>query len=121
MKKVLKATLVLCLVGGAASPSFAQPPPVPLTIDTAAVFAALGRHGTARSNVAQVGFILVSGTVTMGGRPMTPALTGHGITATAVHSHMIGDSPHLNYIHFWADGPLADVLRGLRAAVDAGH
>ena len=157
MKKVLKATLVLCLVGAAASPSFAQPPPVPLTIDTAAVFAALGRHGTARSNVAQVGLILVSGTVTMGGRPMTPALaygspvnvqmvsptravatgdfavrdssvagvlaalTGHGITATAVHSHMIGDSPHLNYIHFWADGPLADLLRGLRAAVDAGH
>ncbi len=135
----------------------AAAPPVPLTIDTAAVFAALGRHGTARGNVAQVGFVLVSGTVTMGGRTMTPALaygspvnvqmvspsravatgdfavrdssvagvldalTAHGITATAVHSHMIGDSPHLNYIHFWADGPLADVLRGLRAAVDAGH
>src|SRR6267143_1309354 len=49
-------------------------PPVPLTIDTAAVFAALGRHGTARSNVAQVGFDLVSGTVTMGGRTMSPAL-----------------------------------------------
>jgi len=135
----------------------AAAPPAPLTIDTAAVFAALGRHGTARSNVAQVGFVLVSGTVTMGGRTMTPALaygspvnvqmvspsravatgdfavrdssvagvldalTAHGITATAVHSHMIGDSPHLDYIHFWADGPLLDVLRGLRAAVDAGH
>ena len=24
-------------------------------------------------------------------------------------------------IHFWADSPLTDVLRGLRAAVDAGH
>ncbi|PYO71379.1 MAG: hypothetical protein DMD64_14795, partial [Gemmatimonadetes bacterium] len=47
--------------------------------------------------------------------------TAHGITATAMHSHMIGDSPHLDYIHFWADGPLPDVLRGLRAAVDAGH
>ncbi len=32
----------------------AAAPPVPLTIDTAAVFAALGRHGTARGNVAQV-------------------------------------------------------------------
>src|SRR5438876_10217513 len=32
-------------------------PPVPLTIDTAAVFQALGRHGTARGNVAQVGFV----------------------------------------------------------------
>src|SRR5213594_1416416 len=135
----------------------ASAPPVPLTIDTAVVFAALGRRGTARGNVAQVGFILVSGTVTMGGRTMTPALaygspvnvqmvspsravatgdfavrdssvtgvvdalTAHGITATAVHSHMIGDSPHLNYIHFWADGLLPDVLRGLRAAIDAGH
>jgi uncharacterized protein DUF1259 len=128
-----------------------------LTIDTAAVFQALGRHGTAHGNVAQVGFILVPGTVTMSGRTVTPALaygspvnlqmvsparavaTGdfavrdssvagvvgalaaHGITATAVHSHMIGDTPHLDYIHFWADGPLPDVLRGLRAAVDAAH
>src|SRR2546426_11776777 len=109
----------------------APAPPVPLTIDTAAVFAALGRRGTARGNVAQVGFILVSGTVTMGGRTITPALayaspvnvqmvspsravatgdfavrdssvagvldalTAHGITATAVHSHMIGDSAPL--------------------------
>ena len=134
----------------------AAAPPVPLTIDTAAVFTALGRRGTARGNVAQVGFVLVSGTVTMGGRAMTPALaygspvniqmvsptravatgdfaivdgavapllealTSHGITAIAMHSHMIGDSPHVNYVHFWADGPLPDVLRGLRAAVDAG-
>ena len=135
----------------------AAAPPVPLVIDTAVVFQALGRRGTARGNVAQMSFILVSGTVTMGGRTMTPALaygspvniqmvtpsravatgdfalrdssvagvlgalSANGITATALHSHMIGDSPHLNYIHFWADGPLPDVLRGLRAAVDAGH
>jgi len=135
----------------------AAAPPVPLMIDTAVVFEALGRRGTARGNLAQMSFILVSGTVTMGGRTMTPALaygspvniqmvtpsravatgdfavrdssvagvlgalSANGITATALHSHMIGDSPHLNYIHFWADGPLPDVLRGLRAAVDAGH
>ena len=135
----------------------AAAPPVPLTIDTTVVFEALGRRGTARGNVAQVGFMLVTGTVTMDGRTLTPALaygspvniqmvspsravatgdfavrdssvdgvlgalSAHGITATAVHSHMIGDSPHLYYIHFWADGPLQDVLRGLRAAVNAGH
>ena len=135
----------------------AAAPPTPLTIDTTVVFDALGRHGTARGNVAQVGFMLVPGTVTMGARTMTPALaygtpvniqmvtpsravaagdfavlaanvsgvldslTAHGITATAVHSHMVGDSPHVNYIHFWADGPLPDVLRGLRAAVDAAR
>lgn len=47
------------------------------------------------------------------------ALAQHGITATSVHSHLIGESPSLYYIHFWADGPLPDVLRGLRAALDA--
>jgi hypothetical protein len=135
----------------------AAAPPTALTIDTAAVFTTLGRHGTARGNVAQVGFVLVPGTVTMSGHTVTPALgygspvnvqvvsptravatgdfaildaavapllaalTAHGITATAMHSHMIDDSPHVNYIHFWADGPLQDVLRGLRAAIDAAH
>ena len=47
------------------------------------------------------------------------ALAQHGITATSVHTHLIGESPSLYYIHFWADGPLPEVLRGLRAALDA--
>lgn len=49
------------------------------------------------------------------------ALATHGITATAVHSHLIGEQPALYYIHFWADGQRADVLRGIRTAVDAAH
>lgn len=49
------------------------------------------------------------------------ALATNGITATAVHSHLIGEVPVLYYIHFWADGAPADVLRGLRAAIDAGR
>lgn len=135
----------------------AAAPPAALAIDTAAVFEALGHHGTAHGNVAQVGFILVPGTVTMSGRTLTPALaygspvniqmvgssravatgdfavldssvsgvlnalSAHGITTTALHSHMIGDSPHVYYIHFWADGPLPEVLHGVRAAIDAAH
>lgn len=130
-------------------------PPQPLAIDTTAVFGTLGRSGRAQGNVAQLAFILVSGTVTMHGRPVTPALgygspinvqmvnpsravaTGdfavrgvnvdgilgalasHGILATAVHSHLIGESPQLYYIHFWADGPLQEVLAGLKAVVAA--
>lgn len=47
------------------------------------------------------------------------ALANHRIVATAVHSHLIGESPQLYYIHFWADGPLPDVLAGLKAALDA--
>jgi len=53
--------------------------------------------------------------------PVFEALTTHGITATALHSHLIGAEPTLYYMHFWADGPLTDVLRGLRAALDAAR
>jgi hypothetical protein len=49
------------------------------------------------------------------------ALTTHGITATALHSHLIGEEPKIYYMHFWADGPLPEVLRGLRAALDAAQ
>ena len=49
------------------------------------------------------------------------ALATHGITATAVHSHLIGEQPTLYYIHFWADGRPANVLAGLRAAIDAAR
>lgn len=49
------------------------------------------------------------------------ALATNGITATAVHSHLIGEQPTLYYIHFWADGRMSEVLAGLRAAVDAAR
>jgi hypothetical protein len=47
------------------------------------------------------------------------ALVGAGITPTAVHSHLIGERPTVAYIHFWGRGPLTDLVRGLRAAIDA--
>ncbi len=49
------------------------------------------------------------------------ALAAHGVAATAVHTHLIDESPHLYYIHFWADGPLPDVLEAIRAALDAAR
>lgn len=53
--------------------------------------------------------------------PVFAALTAHGITATALHSHLVDEEPRIYYMHFWADGPLPDVLRGLRAALDAAR
>jgi hypothetical protein len=130
---------------------------VPLAIDTSLVFGGLGRSGRAHGSVAQVSFLLVSGTVSMDEMTVTPALgyaspvniqavdstravatgdfavTGrqvqpmlrafaaHGITATALHTHMIGESPTVYFIHFWADAPLARVVTGLRAVVDAAR
>lgn len=65
--------------------------------------------------VATGDFALLAGQV----RPVTHALATHGITTTALHSHLIGESPTLYYLHFWADGSPAAVLGGLRAALDA--
>ena len=49
------------------------------------------------------------------------AMTSHGIVAEALHTHMVGETPPIYFIHFWADGPLADVVRGLKAALDAAR
>lgn len=53
--------------------------------------------------------------------PVLDALAEHGITATAVHNHLVGESPTIYYVHFWADGPVGDVLAGLRATLDAAR
>lgn len=53
--------------------------------------------------------------------PVLRAFASHRITATALHTHMIGESPTLYFIHFWADAPLAKVVEGLRAVVDASR
>jgi hypothetical protein len=126
-----------------------------VTIDSGAVFEALGKHGKAAGAMAQVGFVLVTGAVTMHGRPVLPALgfaspinilqvstnravaTGdfavtagqlphllsalaaNGVTATAVHHHLVGEEPKIYFVHFWGDAPLAELLRTLRAALDA--
>jgi hypothetical protein len=54
-------------------------------------------------------------------QPVINALTEHGITATAVHNHLQSENPPIYFIHFWADGAPADVLAGIKAALDAGR
>jgi len=49
------------------------------------------------------------------------AFAANGITAEALHTHMVGESPPVYFIHFWADGSPTDVIRGLRAALDAAR
>ena len=50
--------------------------------------------------------------------PVTTALVQNGITVTALHNHMITDSPRLFMMHFWAVGKPDDLARGLKAAID---
>jgi uncharacterized protein DUF1259 len=51
--------------------------------------------------------------------PLIAALVAHGITAEAMHSHLIGEAPRIYYIHFWGDGKPEEILAGLRAALNS--
>lgn len=54
-------------------------------------------------------------------QPLLQALAQGGITATAVHSHMVGEQPALYFVHFWGDASLPELLSHLRAAIDAAQ
>jgi hypothetical protein len=62
-------------------------------------------------------FVLVGSEV----NPVLKALREHGIEVTALHSHMIDDSPHLFFMHFWANDDAQKLAQGLRAALDRAN
>jgi len=53
--------------------------------------------------------------------PVLKALRDNGIEVTALHSHMIDDTPHLFFIHFWANDDVTKLAHGLRAALDLAN
>jgi Domain of Unknown Function (DUF1259) len=53
--------------------------------------------------------------------PVLRALRNNGIEVTALHSHMIDDSPHLFFMHFWANDDVTKLTHGLRAALDLAN
>jgi biotin operon repressor len=58
-------------------------------------------------------FVLTSNEV----NPVIKELQDHGIQVTALHTHMLNDSPHLFFMHFWASGSAEEVAAGLKAAL----
>jgi hypothetical protein len=59
-------------------------------------------------------FVLIAGEV----NPVIRALRDGGIAVTAVHSHMLADSPHLFFMHYWGDNDALKLAHGLRAALE---
>jgi hypothetical protein len=59
-------------------------------------------------------FVLLASEV----NPVIKALRDNGIEVTALHSHMLVDTPHLFFMHFWANDDPQKLARGLRAALD---
>ncbi|HKO15509.1 MAG TPA: DUF1259 domain-containing protein [Gemmatimonadaceae bacterium] len=59
-------------------------------------------------------FVLLASEV----NPVIRALQESGITVTALHSHMLDESPKLYFMHFWANDDAVKLARGLRGALD---
>jgi hypothetical protein len=62
-------------------------------------------------------FVLVASEV----NPVIQSLRQNGIAVTALHSHMLDESPRLFFMHFWAVDDAGRLARGLRAALDRTH
>jgi hypothetical protein len=79
---------------------------------------AINFQPTSRTNAAVTGdFVLLASEV----NPVLRTLRQHGIEVTALHSHMIDDSPHLFFMHFWANDDAQKLAQGLRAALDLAN
>jgi hypothetical protein len=59
-------------------------------------------------------FVLIASEV----NPVIRALRDNGIDVTALHSHMLTESPRLFFIHFWGNDDAVKLARGLRSALD---
>jgi len=46
------------------------------------------------------------------------ALRAGGIDVTAIHSHMLHDTPSLKFVHFWGEGSAEKIAGALREALD---
>jgi Domain of Unknown Function (DUF1259) len=70
------------------------------------------------------GKVAITGDFVLLGKEVNPvlrALRNNGIEVTALHSHMIDDSPHLFFMHFWANDDVTKLTHGLRAALDLAN
>lgn len=59
-------------------------------------------------------FVLLASEV----NPVVKALTQSGITVTAIHNHMLFESPRLFFLHFWGFDNSEKLATGLKAAMD---
>jgi hypothetical protein len=58
-------------------------------------------------------FVLISSEV----NPVIRTLQQNGIEVTALHGHMLDESPRLFFMHFWANDDALKLAKGLRAAL----
>jgi hypothetical protein len=80
------------------------------------VSTAINFQSTGNGTAAITGdFVLTAGEVPK----VISALRRNGITVTALHNHMLVETPRLFFMHFWAKDDVVKLATGLRAALDA--
>ncbi len=78
----------------------------------------LNFQGADDGKVASTGdFVMVASEV----NPVIAALEQHHVEVTALHSHMLDDSPHLFFMHYWMVGAPGEVGGALAAALAPMH
>ena len=50
--------------------------------------------------------------------PVITALRAGGIEVTAIHSHMLTETPRLFFLHYWANDDAIKLAKTLRSALD---
>lgn len=50
--------------------------------------------------------------------PVIAALRKNNLEVVALHHHMLGDDPHMIFLHYYGQGPATTLARGFRAALD---
>lgn len=50
--------------------------------------------------------------------PVINALRQHGLEVVALHNHMLGDDPHMIFLHYYGKGPATTLAQGFRAALN---
>ena len=79
------------------------------------VATAINMQATGANTAAATGdFVLIASEV----NPVLRTLRANGIAVTALHSHMLNETPRLLFMHFWGEGEALKLARGLRAALD---
>jgi len=98
------------------------PRPETITVHGAEVPPSMGMATVMNFQTAGDGKVVATGDFVMIGdevNAVAPALIEYGIRVTALHNHLIHDSPDLFFMHFWAHDSSDKVARGLKAGLDA--
>ncbi len=85
------------------------------------VAASMGVATAINFQPAGAGKAAITGDFVLLGREINPvlwALSQNGIQVTAIHSHMVDETPHLFFMHFWANDDAVKLARALRGALN---